>query len=131
MTGKKTEKQNVFNSFLYTDDDPGLVHVWTIFFLPFFFSFSFSGHTNNHRVYIPPPDSFIIILIINKKEKKTNNNVDGFLPLQRQPIISSFVFRYHRDQILSPSTGSLRIAIADRRAQPFGTLLLTICLQGV
>jgi len=70
MTGKKTEKQNVFNSFLYTDDDPGLVHVWTIFFLPFFFSFSFSGHTNNHRVYIPPPDSFIIILIINKKEKK-------------------------------------------------------------
>ena len=67
---KKTEKQNVFNSFLYTDDDPGLVHVWTIFFLPFFFSFSFSGHTNNHRVYIPPPDSFIIILIINKKEKK-------------------------------------------------------------
>jgi hypothetical protein len=30
---------------------------------------------------------------------------------------------------VSPSTGSLRIAIADRGCQPFGTLLLTTCLQ--
>lgn len=54
------------------------------------------------------------------------------LPLQRQPIFSSFVFRYHGDRsILSPSTGSLQIAIADQRARPFGTLLLTIYLQCV
>ena len=96
MTGKKTEKQNVFNSLLYTDDDPGLVHVWTIFFC-LFLLFFFWTHQQPTEFTSPPPDSFNIILIINKKEKKTNNNVDGFLPLQRQPIISSFVFRYHGD----------------------------------
>ena len=31
--------------------------------------------------------------------------------------------------IMEINLGSLRIAIADRRGQPFGTMLLTTCLQ--
>jgi hypothetical protein len=102
-------------------------------FSPFF---SPSGrHTNNNPQSLhPPPDSLLFSTINKRVEKK----IQAIMwtapppPAAAHQFVRSFVFRCRGDQqILSPSTGSSRIAIADRRARPSGTSPLTTCLQCV